>query len=221
MHPEWSWICSASVEFGPTDRTSLNRTDANERISRRICNMHECGFRLHSGAVWASCSRLHIMATDEQAVANAAESWEAFVAVDTPSYQMSLSKELADAARLQRQATHILALANASAKASEQAVVARRELAQAIAESGGVAFEHSELSTRAPAAQAEDKPLSAKGLMELFSQLEVAEAMQVRQLQSLVIEPLTALVDDHERGLEVFRVSHRHTAPPPMIFTTH
>ena len=45
-----------------------------------------------------------------------------------------------------------------------------------------------------------EKPLSVKGLLELFSQLEVAEAMQVRQLQSLVIEPLQTVLED-ARGL--------------------
>ena len=139
---------------------------------------------------------------------NAAESWELVVGVDTPAYHQALTKQLADAAHIQKQATHILSLAEAAARASEQAAIARRDLAQAIAQTGGAAFEHSELAPTAEdgaqhaasAAPHQQAPVSVSSLMELFSQLEVAEAMHVRQLQSLVIEPLTALVND-SRGL--------------------
>ena len=65
---------------------------------------------------------------------------------DTPEFQSVLGQRLAEATRLQKQVVHILALATASAKAAEQAALARRDLAQAIAEVGGAAFDHPELS---------------------------------------------------------------------------
>ena len=71
---------------------------------------------------------------DSGGMLSAAESWELTVGTDTPGYQQALAKQLADAAHLQKQAAHILSLAEAAAQASEQAAMARRDLAQAIAQ---------------------------------------------------------------------------------------
>jgi hypothetical protein len=84
----------------------------------------------------------------------------------------------------------------------EAALAARRELGQALAAVGGDAFAHSDRSD-AHAQVATDgaaAPIPTKGLAEIFSQLEVAEAMQVRQVQSLLIEPLHELLEE-PRGL--------------------
>ena len=125
------------------------------------------------------------------------ETWETFVATDTPQFRDALSAAERDAATLQKSATNLLALARASVKASEAAIAARRELAQALAAAGGEAFAHPELSTfveqqqqpphgkeEAAAAEGGDAdaaPLTTKALLELFNQMESSEAMQIKQ----------------------------------------
>ena len=131
------------------------------------------------------------------------ETWEVTVGVDTPQYQEKLRAALGEAQHMQKTAAQLLALAQASVKASEAAALARRELGQALAVAGGDAFAQAELSAAAASAgdgAAPAAPMSTKGLTEIFSQLEVAEAMQVRQVQSLLIEPLQALLEE-PRGL--------------------
>ena len=127
-----------------------------------------------------------------------AEAWEVSVAVDTPMYSEALQRSLAEAAALHRQSQRILEKAQAATAAAEVAANARRELAEAIAAVGGHVFAHADLQ---PAdAPADAQPLSSKSLNEVFAQLEVAEAMQGRQIQALVVEPLQAMLEE-PRGL--------------------
>ena len=90
-------------------------------------------------------------------------------------------------------------------KASEAMAEARRELVQGLVSAASDAFTHPDLTPRE-----DSKGLSAEGednvakdvseVGEILSQLSVAEGMQLRQVQSLVLEPLQKLLDD-PRGL--------------------
>ena len=136
--------------------------------------------------------------SQEAASVGLQEAWETTVASDTPHYRHALSSAERDAVRLQRTAAHLLALAQQSLKASEAAAAARSELAQALSEAGGSAFAHHELRAGLSAGSA--PPLSAGALLDMFGQLGMTETMQMRQVQSLLIEPLEALLDE-PRGL--------------------
>ena len=130
---------------------------------------------------------------------NLTEAWESSIAADTPEYLESLQKSLSEAAHLQRTTEHILLKAQAAVKAADIATKARRELAEAIAQAGGESFLHADLASSSPASADEPLP-STKTLAEVFSQLEVAETMQGRQIQALIVEPLQQMMDE-PRGL--------------------
>ena len=125
---------------------------------------------------------------------NLQEAWEVSVAVDTPVYHEALQLSLTEAAALHKTTTDILEKAQAAVKAAEAASAARHALSQAIAAAGAASFARTDL------AASSDSPLDQNTLTELFSQLEVAESMQGRQLQALVVEPLQAILDE-PRGL--------------------
>ena len=133
----------------------------------------------------------------------ASETWEATCGSDTPALREALASAEREAASLQRTAEKILALAQKSIKASEAATLARKELGDALAAAGGEAFAHADLSVAAAteaSAEGSTPILNSSSLAEIFSQLEVAESMQCRQVTSLLIEPLTAMLED-PRGL--------------------
>ena len=144
-------------------------------------------------------------AAEDAADVQLAEAWEATVGSDTPLYREALATAERDAAALQKSMSNILTLARASLKAAEAAAAARRELSEALAVAGGEAFSHPDLQNPAavpPPGVSESPsddappPLSKKVLLELFSQMELADTMHGRQLQSLIIEPLQAQLDD-------------------------
>ena len=135
------------------------------------------------------------------------EVWEGTVCSDTPASREAISAAEREALQLQKTAAGLLALAQKSLKASEAATHARKELADALAAAGGDAFAHHDLANAAetgPTAEAEaeasSKTLTASGLTELFTQIEDYESMHHQQVQTLLIEPLSALLDD-PRGL--------------------
>ena len=80
------------------------------------------------------------------------ECWETMVGTDSPQFREALAAHERDAGQLTRHATHVLGLAKASVKASEAAIAARKELAQALAAAGGEAFAHPELGATREAA---------------------------------------------------------------------
>ena len=133
----------------------------------------------------------------------ASETWEATCGSDTPALREALASAEREAASLQRTAEKILALAQKSIKASEAATLARKELGDALAAAGSEAFAHADLGIAAAteaSAEGSTPILNASSLAEIFSQMEVAESMQCRQVTSLLIEPLTAMLED-PRGL--------------------
>ena len=135
---------------------------------------------------------------------NMNEAWEISVAVDTPQFHDSLHRSLAEAAALQKTTADLLDKAQAAVRAADAAAATRRALALAIADAGGSAFAQGDLSASAEGA------LDQAALAELFSQLEVAESMQGRQIQALIVEPLQTMLDE-PRGLgSIPRLSHAY-----------
>ena len=93
-------------------------------------------------------------------------------------------------------------LLQAYLKASEAMAEARRELVQGLVGAASDAFSHPDLLPKdggSPEGEG-DVAKEVGDVGEILSQLGVAEGMQLRQVQSLVLEPLQRLLDD-PRGL--------------------
>ena len=88
-------------------------------------------------------------------------------------------------------------------RASAAMAEARDALTNGIVSLGTVAFNHAELAAAASATPAEEgTPAAASGDsvaalgQELFAKLALAQDMEARQVHSLLVEPLQALLDD-------------------------
>ena len=124
------------------------------------------------------------------------EAWEQTLAADTPYHREALSAGERDAAQLQKTAAQLLALSQAAVRTAEASAAARRDLGQALAAAGGAAFSHASLA----GSGAPPIPMNMQMLLEMFTQLETAESMQARQVESLLIEPLSQMLEE-PRGL--------------------
>ena len=141
------------------------------------------------------------MQADTVATAKAAA--EAFVEHDTPAYREKLAACDAEVGAAAANAEALLALAQNYVRASAAMAEARDALTNGIVSLGTVAFNHAELAAAASATPAEEgTPAAASGDsvaalgQELFAKLALAQDMEARQVHSLLVEPLQALLDD-------------------------
>ncbi|KAL1522952.1 hypothetical protein AB1Y20_017916 [Prymnesium parvum] len=134
------------------------------------------------------------------------EAWEAVLEHDTPHYREELRNAVQEAARIHKQVSHLVGLSQTFLKAADAMAEARRELVQGLVTAGSEAFGHPDLHVEASDSTSRlAQDVGSCG--EMLSQLGLAEKMQSRQVQSLVLEPLQALLDD-PRGLSCINKMH-------------
>ena len=117
------------------------------------------------------------------------ECWEAAVSADTPYWRDHLRTLEDEAAEMNRTVGHLLKLSQGYTKAAEAMAIARKELMQGVLTAATESFQHADLSSDASAKQVAE-------MGSLFDQMIVAHDMERQQVQSLLVEPLQAMLDD-------------------------
>ena len=128
-------------------------------------------------------------ATDATGTADVKQVWEAAVASDTPYWRDNLRALEDEASEMQRSVAHLLKVSQAYTAASEAQAEARKDMVEAVLSTANDAFQHVDLAGSAGTEQ-----LGA--MRDLFEQMGVAHDMERQQVQSLLIEPLQAMIDD-------------------------
>ena len=119
--------------------------------------------------------------------------WEATVASDTPTYREGLRAIERDAAVMHDSASNLLALSRSYVKAAAAQVHARKALQDALVSATTDAMRHPDLKG-SPAAKA--TPLAE--LADALTRLAITDEMGMRQVQTLLVEPLVSLLDETE-----------------------
>jgi hypothetical protein len=123
------------------------------------------------------------------ATADVKQVWEAAVASDTPFWRDNLRALEEETSEMQRSVAHLLKVSQAYTAASEAQAEARRDMVEAVLSTANDAFQHADLAGSTGTEQ-----LGA--MRDLFEQMGVAHDMERQQVQSLLIEPLQAMIDD-------------------------